>query len=321
MRPTRSSSTGTAAGCNASRSDRSGNPAGDPARHERKRSPMVLEEAGAREANGRYLVAPRVAPPLDPAFRPAVLARHALDLAVRGTPGARSVALAVEQPGGSVLARETHVFEAGHPDVAVSYAFCERLLKSMLWSHGGSRIWVDGPPALVESLRHHYEDEPDRPVRRADPGRRGLPGAARGPGRGPPRLPGHEGGGIPPRAAPGRLPDRVRPRGERPEGRCRDRRHGRVQRGDRLGPDHARRSRAGTSTRSMTRSGARRPTFRGSTRSAGARLASTSTARSGSRRSSGPSPGTSSTGGSGACSASSGGPGTGSRSWSSTTGR
>jgi predicted NBD/HSP70 family sugar kinase len=30
----------------------------------------------------------------------------------------------------------------------------------MLWSHGGSRIWVDGPPALVAYVRHHYRADP-----------------------------------------------------------------------------------------------------------------------------------------------------------------
>ena len=120
---------------------------------------MVVEETKSPIAS-RYLVAPRIAPPLDPGFRPAVLARGALEAAIRQSGGGRSVALAVERPGGAVYARETMVFDDGHPDVGASYAFCERLLKSMLWSHGGNRIWVDGPPALAPYLRRHYEAEP-----------------------------------------------------------------------------------------------------------------------------------------------------------------
>jgi predicted NBD/HSP70 family sugar kinase len=120
---------------------------------------MALGETSTRNAT-RYLVAPRVVPPLDPGFRPAVLARLALEAAIRESGGGRPVALAVEQPGGSVYARETIVFDDGHPDVGASYAFCERLLKSMLWSYGGSRIWVDGPPRLAPYLRRHYRVEP-----------------------------------------------------------------------------------------------------------------------------------------------------------------
>jgi len=120
---------------------------------------MVLGETSTRNA-ARYLAVPRVVPPLDPGFRPAVLARHALGAAIRESGGGQSVALAVQQPGGSVYARETLVFDDGHPDVGASYLFCERLLKSMLWSCGGSRIWVDGPPGLAPYLRRHYQVEP-----------------------------------------------------------------------------------------------------------------------------------------------------------------
>jgi hypothetical protein len=120
---------------------------------------MVLGETSTPNAN-RYLVAPRVVPPLDPGFRPAVLARRALEAAVRDSGGGRSVAVAVEQPGGAIHTRETLVFDDAHRDVGVSYAFCERLVKSMLWTFGGSRIWVDGPPGLVMFLRNHYEAEP-----------------------------------------------------------------------------------------------------------------------------------------------------------------
>src|SRR5512140_387542 len=121
---------------------------------------MVIDETGAQEAATRYLVPPRSMPPLDPGFRPAVLARRAFAAAVRESGADRPVALAVEQPGGSVSVREILVFDDAHPRVGAGYAFCERLLKSMLWSHGGSRIWVDGPPALVAFLRHHYRAVP-----------------------------------------------------------------------------------------------------------------------------------------------------------------
>ena len=122
------------------------------------RSTMLHGETSAGTAAGQ-LVVPRVVPPLDPWFRPAVLARRALQSAIGASGAGRPVAVAVEQPSASVLVRETLVFADGHPGAATSHAFCERLLKSMLWSHGGCRVWVDGPPALVAFLQRHYRAE------------------------------------------------------------------------------------------------------------------------------------------------------------------
>jgi predicted NBD/HSP70 family sugar kinase len=113
-----------------------------------------------REQLRRFLVAPRVVPPLDPLFRPSILARRELAAAIERSGRGVPVSIAVERPGGSVCMRDTAVFRDGHPDATASYAYCERLVKSMLWSRGGCRIWVDGPSGLVESLRRHYAEDP-----------------------------------------------------------------------------------------------------------------------------------------------------------------
>lgn len=97
-----------------------------------------------------FLVAPRVAPPLDAAFRPAVLARRALAEAVRKSGRAIVGAIAVEQPGAAVCTAEVLVAPDGHPAAGASRAMCERVVKSLLWSCGGSRVWVDGPAELVQ---------------------------------------------------------------------------------------------------------------------------------------------------------------------------
>ncbi len=108
----------------------------------------------------RFAPPPRVVPPLDPGFRPSVLTRHELAQAVARSGTGVPVSLAVEQPGGCVSVRDAAVFKDGHPDAAAGHACCERLLKSLLWSRGGCRIWVDGPAGLVEALRSHYEQDP-----------------------------------------------------------------------------------------------------------------------------------------------------------------
>ena len=113
-----------------------------------------------RRTPGRFLVPPRVTPPLDPEFRPSVLALQELARAAGQSDGGARASVAVERPGGSVCVREVAVFDDAHPDAATGHAFCERVVKSILWSRGGCRVWVDGPAGLVESLRRHYLEDP-----------------------------------------------------------------------------------------------------------------------------------------------------------------
>jgi predicted NBD/HSP70 family sugar kinase len=121
-------------------------------------TPMDVKEARLERAD-RYLVPPRIVPPLDPAFRPSGPARRRLAGAIADTGSGAPVSLALEMPGRSVCVRELTVFADEHPDAAVSYVFAERAVKSMLWSRGGSRIWVDGPEPLVGFLRRHYAED------------------------------------------------------------------------------------------------------------------------------------------------------------------
>jgi predicted NBD/HSP70 family sugar kinase len=109
---------------------------------------------------GRYLLRPAVVPPLDPGFRPAWLAWRALEAAALDSTAPRRVSIAVEQPSGSVFVRDALVFDERHPGAPAGILFCERLVKSMLWTFGGSRVWVDGPAALVDALGRHYAATP-----------------------------------------------------------------------------------------------------------------------------------------------------------------
>jgi predicted NBD/HSP70 family sugar kinase len=102
----------------------------------------------------------RVSPPLDPSFRPAGRARRALEERVRGSGLAIPVTLAVEQPGGTLSRHATVAWPDGHPEAALGHHHAERLLKTLLWTRGGSRVHVDGPDGLVAHLRRHYAEEP-----------------------------------------------------------------------------------------------------------------------------------------------------------------
>lgn len=101
-----------------------------------------------------FLVAPRFAPPLDPGFRPAALARRAFAAAATVP-----VRLALEQADGSIFHIETRVLPESHPDADANSYFLERLVKFLLWAYGGWQVWIDGPPALATELARHYRED------------------------------------------------------------------------------------------------------------------------------------------------------------------
>jgi predicted NBD/HSP70 family sugar kinase len=110
--------------------------------------------------NGLPLVAPRVTPVLDAAFRPAVLANRAFRKQAQATPGAVPVRLALEQTDGTVSHFTTQVLPENHPQAPGNFTCLERIAKFLLWSRGGYRIHFDGPAALAARLAGHYRETP-----------------------------------------------------------------------------------------------------------------------------------------------------------------
>lgn len=102
-----------------------------------------------------YLISPRSPPPLDSSFRPAVLACRAFD-----RDATVPVRLAIEQADGVVFHHKTKVLKPGHCNVRANGFFLERLCKFLLWSRGGSRIFIDGPPEIATRLQSYYQDNP-----------------------------------------------------------------------------------------------------------------------------------------------------------------
>ncbi len=104
----------------------------------------------------RFLAVPRILPPLDPGFRPAILAERAF--AAEATV---PVTLALQQADGSVFHHRFRVLDATHPDAAAANAFfLERLSKFLLWAWGGWRIHIAGPAGLADVLQRHYRETP-----------------------------------------------------------------------------------------------------------------------------------------------------------------
>jgi predicted NBD/HSP70 family sugar kinase len=107
---------------------------------------------------GLPLVAPRVPAVLDPAFRPAVLATRAFRDLLGSTSGSVPVRLALEQTDGSVFRFDTSVLPGSHSQAAGNAAYLERLVKFLLWSRGGWRIYIDAPAPLASQLSAHYRE-------------------------------------------------------------------------------------------------------------------------------------------------------------------
>ncbi len=110
--------------------------------------------------NGLPLVAPKVRPPLDPAFRPGILANRAFQEAVQTSGKATPVRIALEQNNGNVSHFETRAFPDSDPRSAGNFIYLERIVRFLLWSRGGFRIHFDGPPALASKLATYYRETP-----------------------------------------------------------------------------------------------------------------------------------------------------------------
>ncbi|GMU91161.1 MAG: hypothetical protein AMXMBFR4_02190 [Candidatus Hydrogenedentota bacterium] len=102
------------------------------------------------------LIAPRFVPPLDPDFRPAVLANHAFSREVEESGAGVPLVLGLERPDGSVSRFETSVFREGHSRAKANLRYVERLVKFLLWQRGGCRVYVGGPKTIGDYIAMCY---------------------------------------------------------------------------------------------------------------------------------------------------------------------
>jgi predicted NBD/HSP70 family sugar kinase len=98
-------------------------------------------------------------PPLELEFKPAALYNRVflqeLSLSGKGMP----LVFALERADGSVSRFETQVFRAEHPWAIHNAYYCERILKFLLWQHGGWRVFVGGPVEIGDYLRQCYSPD------------------------------------------------------------------------------------------------------------------------------------------------------------------
>jgi predicted NBD/HSP70 family sugar kinase len=100
------------------------------------------------------LIPPRVQPPLDEDFRPAVLVNRNFQREAESA-GTRLV-LGLERSVGEFSRFETKVLPEGHPNFDANYQYVERIVKFLLWQRGGHTLYVGGSPRIAEHLKKTY---------------------------------------------------------------------------------------------------------------------------------------------------------------------
>lgn len=97
------------------------------------------------------LVQPGIIPPLDPEYRPAVLANRLFQQQAN-----RPLVIGIERSGGEVTRFETRIFAAEHAKVEQNFDYVERIVKFLLWQRGGFRVYIGGAPKIAEHIRTLY---------------------------------------------------------------------------------------------------------------------------------------------------------------------
>ena len=107
------------------------------------------------------LIAPRFVPPLEPEFRPAVLANGAFREEVAASGQGLPLIISLERSDGSVSRYETVAFPDGHPRFEANLIYAERIVKFLLWARGGWQVTIGGPRSIGQHIARVYA--PDGP--------------------------------------------------------------------------------------------------------------------------------------------------------------
>ncbi len=105
------------------------------------------------------LPAPRFIPPLDPGFRPPVLANHAFLGAVDEAGGGVPLVIGLERGDGALSRYTTRVFPEDNPHADANLPYVERLVKFLLWQRGAWKLYIGGPASVGTHIAHAYRPE------------------------------------------------------------------------------------------------------------------------------------------------------------------
>jgi len=108
------------------------------------------------------LIKPRVLPPLDDSFMPAVLWNHNFQFNVRNSAGGIPLTIALKRGDILIKVFKTQVFPPQAKYASLNYFYLERLVKTLLWIYGGPKIIIVGPQEIGEYIKRLYSQKGKR---------------------------------------------------------------------------------------------------------------------------------------------------------------
>lgn len=106
------------------------------------------------------LLEPKVLPPLDENFRPAVLSRQNFQREIKSV-GVRTI-IGLQRSAEEFSRFETFIYPEGHPNFESNYQYIERIVKFLLWQRGGHTIYISGSKKIADYIREVYSSDGER---------------------------------------------------------------------------------------------------------------------------------------------------------------
>jgi len=104
----------------------------------------------------------RTPPDLDPDFVPAELWNRNYEARAAAEPRSSPVAIAVTRPDGTARRIDVSVLPHRGDDAGFTLRYVERLVKVLLWTKGGSTLFVGGDDELARGIADRYAPRGDR---------------------------------------------------------------------------------------------------------------------------------------------------------------